>query len=89
MLVLFWILTLVGFGVAAAVGWHRRRRQARLFQWQFGTYDGGRLVHAVPIGDGIHIEDHPSDCHCCPWTERFVRGDGSYGRVVYHQRRHR
>ena len=70
----------------AAVQAHRRRLETRRFGWQFATYDGGRLVHAVPVGDVQHIEDHPGDCVCGPWSERFERGDGSYGDVVYHQR---
>jgi hypothetical protein len=65
---------------------HRRRVEARRFQWQFGTYQGGRLVHAVPLDDIDHVEDHPADCVCSPWSERFERGDGSYGSVIYHQR---
>jgi hypothetical protein len=70
----------------AGVQAHRRRVEARRFQWQFGTYEGGRLVHAVPLGDIDHIEDHADDCICSPWSERFERGDGSYGDVIYHQR---
>ena len=76
-------------GCAVAVGAARlrlRRIEARRFQWEFAAYDGGRLVHAVPIDDIVHIEDHPYDCACSPWTERFERGDGSFGSVIYHQR---
>ena len=43
-------------------------------------------MHAVPLGDIDHIEDHADDCVCSPWSERFERGDGSYGDVIYHQR---
>jgi hypothetical protein len=70
----------------AAVQAHRHRAEARRFHWQFATYAGGRLVHAVPISDIQHIEDQPADCSCGPWSERFERGDGSYGDVIYHQR---
>jgi hypothetical protein len=77
------IVSLVALG---AVQGRRRRFEARRFQWQFGAYEGGRLVHAVPVGDIQHIEDHPDDCVCAPWSERFERGDGSYGDIVYHHR---
>ena len=77
------ILSLVVLGAVQA---HRHRVEARRFQWQFGAYEGGRLVHAVPLDDIDHIEDHPDDCVCSPWSERFERGDGSYGDVIYHQR---
>ncbi len=78
---------MVVFGlVVCGVRLRRRRIEALRFHWQFGIYDGGRLVHAVPIGDVQHIEDEPNDCGCSPWSERFERGDGSYGSVIYHQR---
>lgn len=77
------IASILALGAAQA---HHRRVETRRFQWQFATYDGGRIVHATPVGDVEHIEDHPDDCSCSPWSERFERRDGSYGSVIYHHR---
>jgi len=77
---------LVTLLIVFAIEIRRRRMEARRFHWQFGIYQGGRLVHAVPIDDVDHVEDNANDCMCSPWSERFERGDGSYGDVIYHQR---
>jgi hypothetical protein len=79
-------LLIAGLILIWAIRIHRRRVEARQFQWELSAYQGGRVVHAVPIGDIVHVEDRPYDCVCSPWTERFQRGDGSFCSVIYHQR---
>ena len=48
---------LVTLLIVFAIEIRRRRMEARRFHWQFGIYQGGRLVHAVPIDDIDHVED--------------------------------